>query len=155
MQWISNVPPLTLLCSRETHHKPTTRKRWKNALGYPESRMVKTQGPTLLRTRKNALIIQKTRWRKPKDQHCYAPEKMPSLSKKHDEEKPRTNTATHQKKCPRYPENMMEKTQGPTLLRTRKNALVIQKTRWRKPKDQHCYDLKKHPRYPENRMEKT
>ena len=59
------------------------------------------------------------------DQHCYTPEKMPSLSRKHDGEKPRTNTATHQK-----------------------NALVIQKTRWIKPKDQHCYDLKKCPRYP-------
>ena len=60
----------------------------------------------------------------------------------------RTNTATHQKKYPRYPENTMVKTQGPTLLRTRKNALVFQKTRWRKPKDQHCYDLEKRLRYP-------
>ena len=79
------------------------------------------------------------------DQHCYAPEKMPLLSRKHDGENPRTNTATHQKKCPRYPETMMEKTQGPTLLRTRKNSLVIQKTRWRKPNYQHYYAPEKTP----------
>ena len=48
---------------------------------------------------------------------------MPSLSRKHDGENPRTNTATHQKKCPHFPENTMVKTQGPTLLRTKKNAL--------------------------------
>ena len=68
---------------------------------------------------------------------------MPSFSRKHDGENsrhdgenPRTNTAKHQKKCPRFPENTMEKTQGPTLLRFEKTT-------------------KKRPSYLESRMEKT
>ena len=62
--------------------------------------------------------------------------KCPWLSRKQDGENPRTNTATHQKKCPRFPKNTMEKTQGPTLLRFEKTT-------------------KKRPHYLENRMEKT
>ena len=63
----------------------------------------------------------------PEDQHYYALEKMPSLSRKHDGENPRTNTAMHQKKCPHFPENTMEKTQGPTLLRFEKMPSLSRK----------------------------
>ena len=66
----------------------------------------------------------------------------------HQRNPPQTHDQKMMKKHPRYPENTMVKTQGPTLLRTRKNALIFQKTKWRKPEDQHYYDLKKRPHYP-------
>ena len=61
---------------------------------YLENTMVKTQGPTLLRTIKNSLVFHKTRWLKPMDQHYYALEKNPLFHIKHDGENPRTNTTT-------------------------------------------------------------
>ena len=39
----------------------------------------------------------------------------------------RTNITTHQKKCPHYPENTIEKNQGPTLLRFEKTTSLSRK----------------------------
>ena len=81
----------------QTHDQKTVKKHPR----YPENTMVKTQGPTLLHTRK----------------------KCPPFPRKHDGENSRTNTATHQKKCPRYPENTMEKTQEKTMEKTQEKMM--------------------------------
>ena len=105
---LCNGSPMCLLQHFYAPEKPTTNPRLENG-----EKTLCTRGPTMLCTTMEKNV---EKCYAPKDQHCYAPEKNPSLSRKHDGENPRTNTATHQKKCPRFPENTMEKTQGPTLL---------------------------------------
>ena len=83
----SNVSPPTLLCTRQTHHKPMTRKWWIKIVK-------KCYAP-------EDQYCYASQWKKPvkkcyapEDQHYYAPKKPPSKSRKNDGENHRKTYAT-------------------------------------------------------------
>ena len=101
MQWLSNVPPPTLLYTRETHHKPTTRKRWINALVFqktllPLLRFEKT--PCYPTRKHDGENVEKTH-RKPKEQNALVIQK----TQKNDGENPQKTQGPTR---PCYPESL-------------------------------------------------